>query len=79
MKNANSFLEWLEGYLDASKNKLSEAQVKEIRKKMKEVTVSSKTVALYDSSNNLQANDDFIREVESRKFASTMEDLLPKE
>jgi hypothetical protein len=86
MLSSNSFINWLEGYLDASKNTLSSAQVREIRKKMKEVKestpdISNPLIALYDSScvtsTNNPANDEFIREVESRKGATTMEELQP--
>ena len=80
MQNANSFINWLEGFLDASKNNVTPAQIKEIRKKMKEIRESSPAiVALYDSNctttTNNQINDEFLKEVESRRNAATMEEL----
>lgn len=82
MQDSTTFINWLEGFLDASKNSLTPAQVKEIRKKMKEVKGTSPSfMAIYDSgcttSTNNALNDEFIREVESRKHAATMEELQP--
>lgn len=80
MQDATTFINWLEGFLDASKNSLTPAQIKEIRKKMKEIKGNSPSfMALYDSgcstSTNNLINDEFLREVESRKGAATMEEL----
>jgi hypothetical protein len=41
MTNHQNFVNWLEGYLDACKNKLSAPQIKEIRKKMSEIKEDS--------------------------------------
>lgn len=80
MQDATTFINWLEGFLDASKNNPTPAQIKEIRKKMKELKANSPTLmAIYDSScstsTNNALNDEFLKEVESRKSAATMEEL----
>jgi len=36
MERSEKFINWLEGFLDASKNKINSGQVREIRKKIKE-------------------------------------------
>jgi len=40
METPEKFLNWLEGYLDASNNTLSTKQVRDIRKKMSDVNAS---------------------------------------
>lgn len=40
---SEQFINWLEGYFDASKNKLTINQVKEIRKKISEFRLEQKT------------------------------------
>jgi hypothetical protein len=45
MNTPESFINWLEGFLDACKNKPSAQQIKEIRKKISELpTTSDRTV-----------------------------------
>jgi hypothetical protein len=66
--------------LDASKNKLSTSQVKEIRKKIKEYHEEEDLrflmePSLYNSPPNSIKNDEFLKEIERNKNASTMEDL----
>ena len=91
MEMSEKFINWLEGYLDASKNKLSNWQVKEIRKKITEYhkIKNQRVIPLYDqtngqftmadpfmtSQNNSMLNEEFLREVEKTKAASTMEEL----
>jgi hypothetical protein len=84
METADKFINWLEGYLDASKNRLEPGQVREIRKRItsyhketREVTIplwDSAYAAAFNTPNN-QLNEEFIREVEKNKNASTMEDI----
>jgi hypothetical protein len=78
--DANSFINWLEGFLDANKNSVTIPQVREIRKKMKEAKVTiAPYYAIYDtgsmSSTNNPVNDEFLKEIESRKGAATMDEL----
>ena len=84
METADKFINWLEGYLDASKNRLEPGQIREIRKRIASYhkDVRTATVPLWDSAfyNTFatptnQLNEEFIREVEKNKNASTMEDI----
>jgi hypothetical protein len=52
MHNSEKFVNWLEGYLDASKNKLTAPQVREIRKKISEYHTQKKSelIPLWDSA-----------------------------
>ncbi len=87
------FVNWLEGYLDASKNKLTTPQIKEIRKKISDVRTnnSNRMIPLWDSTstsfpvyqeefnssqNNTPVDDEFLKEIERNKNASTMEELV---
>ena len=92
MTNPEKFINWLEGYLDASKNNLSTNQIKEIRKKITELTKYSadKVVPIWDSNvsdathypvfNNpiysTPVNEEYLKEIERNKNASTMEELV---
>jgi len=90
MHNSDQFINWLEGYFDASKNKLTPPQVREIRKKISEYQAQPKTIPLWDSAyngntipgsaystytNTTAVNEEFIEAIEKNKSASTMEDL----
>ena len=80
MQPAEKFINWLEGFLDANKNKISTAQVREIRKKMKECNIRplQSTMLLHDSSQGYSkpdSHEEFLREVEARKNAATLESL----
>ena len=82
MQTADKFINWLEGYLDASKNKLEPNQVREIRKRILVYHKEPKAAVtpLWDStdhsiSNNSRLNEDFIQAIERNKNASTMEDI----
>ena len=80
MKNAEHFINWLEGYLDASKNKLDSSQVREIRKKISSYRTESVNtiIPLYSGttySTNSTLNEEFIKEIDKNKNASTMEAL----
>lgn len=87
MEASERFINWLEGYLDASKNKIGPGQVREIRKKIAEYhkACSQNLIPLWDSatgiftpntkSNNSMLNEEFLKEVEKAKSASTMEEL----
>ena len=81
MGASEKFINWLEGYLDACKNTLNPAQVREIRKKLVEVRKESTSlIPLYDSGfgsnlNNHTVNEEFIKAIEKNKHASTMEEL----
>jgi len=92
MNNHITFVSWLEGFLDATKNNLTAPQVREIRKKINEVkqnssklpqpfwesnlSLESSIPSLGDTDeNNLEVNDEFLKEIERRKNASTMEEL----
>lgn len=84
MHKAEKFINWIEGVLDASKNKLSSAQIREIRKKIKEYHEQSSENEKGDhfmGSNNtispkFALNEDFLKEIEKNKAASTMEELI---
>jgi len=84
MHKAEKFINWLEGVLDASKNKLSPVQVREIIKKIKEYHAHSSESENNDyfmGSNNkispkFALNEEFIKEIEKNKAASTMEELI---
>ncbi len=96
MTNSEKFINWLEGYLDASKNNLTANQIKEIRKKITEYNknTATETVPLWDSANaytysyvdgntkpytktySTPVNEDYLREIEKNKNASTMEELI---
>lgn len=89
MNNHTTFVSWLEGFLDATKNKLTAPQIREIRKKIDEVKRKSPKSLFqplptdidfesYSSGtieNNSEANDEFLKEIDRRKNASTMEEL----
>jgi hypothetical protein len=74
------FVSWLEGYLDACKGKPTPNQIKEIRKKIKELhentPKNAEIIPIYDSSNTKSENyTEFLKEVESKKSASTLNEL----
>lgn len=79
MEKSEKFINWLEGMLDASKNKLNSSQVKEIRKKIKEYHTEEGLRFLIDPRHELPLNsvknEEFLKEIEKNKHASTMEDL----
>lgn len=87
MTNSDKFINWLEGYLDASKNKLTSSQIREIRKRIKdyhsiysaygnEWRNDSPFINGYE--NNLTPlNEEYLNEIEKHKSASTMEELEP--
>jgi len=89
MEAPEKFINWLEGFLDASKNKLSNNQVREIRKKINEYHKAKyqSIIPIYDSTSTasvfptaeytkpLPVNENFLKEIENNKSASTMEDL----
>jgi hypothetical protein len=89
MQTADNFINWLEGYLDASSNKLTVNQVKFIRKKIEEVRLTNVgPQLLFDSRQPLQITerltnpvkpqasyDEFIKEVERNRGATTLEEL----
>lgn len=80
MEKSEKFINWLEGMLDASKNKLNSSQVKEIRKKIKEYHTKDDIRFLmepgsHDLPLNSIKNEEFLKEIEKNKHASTMEDL----
>lgn len=51
MERSEKFINWLEGFLDASKNKINPTQVKEIRKKIKDYHEQEKNdlIPMYDA------------------------------
>lgn len=87
---SSKFINWLEGYLDASKNKVTPNQVKEIRKKIAEYRAEreKELIPLWDSSynefplnsinslNKSAAHEEFLNEISKNKNASTMEELV---
>ena len=84
MNHSEKFINWLEGFLDACKNSPTQAQVKEIRKKLTGVrATSSNIVPLYDTIStsstletlNPQIHAEFIQAIEDHKNASTLEEL----
>lgn len=94
MERSEKFINWLEGFLDASKNKINSTQVREIRKKIKEYHEQEKNdlIPVYDSLstwgksmaldgiandfNQPKVNEEYLREIEKNKAASTMEQLV---
>lgn len=90
---SSKFINWLEGYLDASKNKVTPNQVKEIRKKIAEYRVQRERelIPLWDNSydgiplnsfnslNKSAAHEEFLNEISKNKNASTMEELVLEE
>jgi hypothetical protein len=54
MENSEKFINWLEGFLDASKNRLNSSQIREIRKKIKDYHEQEKNelTPIYDSLSN---------------------------
>lgn len=85
MTHSEKFINWLEGYLDACKNSLSPAQIREIRKKLNETrnTTSNQIMPIYDAYsttlNNYQMDEEFIKAIEENKNASTLEELSVSE
>lgn len=90
MTQSDKFINWLEGYLDASKNKLASSQIREIRKKIKEYHAHGESQYAIDLINNANSafisndsnkliplNEEFLKEVERNKSAATMDDLTP--
>ena len=79
MEKSEKFINWLEGMLDASKNKLNSSQVKEIRKKIKVYHTEDDLRFLIEPHHELPLNsvknEEFLKEIEKNKHASTMEDL----
>ena len=86
MTKSEKFINWLEGMLDASKNKLTHSQVKEIRKKIKEyhdddefnedINYFNSAYPLDSSLLNSKVDEEYIKEIERNKHASTMDDLI---
>lgn len=100
MTQSEKFINWLEGYLDASKNSLNSNQIKEIRKKISEYNKNtvSQTIPLWDSTTTFNpnilkpssgvitnvgnvtyttpVNEEYLKEIERNKNASTMEELV---
>lgn len=92
MERSEKFINWLEGFLDASKNKINPNQVKEIRKKIKEYHEQEKNdlIPIYDTlstwgkfddslGNTVKEQEDnaeYLKEIEKNKAASTMEQLV---
>ncbi len=92
MERSEKFINWLEGFLDASKNKINPTQVKEIRKKIKEYHEQEKNdlMPIYDTLSTWgkfddslrntvkeqEANAEYLKEIEKNKAASTMEELV---
>ena len=84
METPEQFINWLEGVLDATNNKLTPGNDRVIRKKITEyhkkcaVTI----IPLYDaqqlgsSSNTSALNEEYLTEVEKNKHASTMAELV---
>lgn len=89
MQTADSFINWLEGYLDACNNKLTSNQIKTIRKKIEDLrTVDPGPRLLFDSyqpipvtqklTNPVKSQEDydeFLREIEKNRNATTLEEL----
>jgi hypothetical protein len=91
MENSEKFINWLEGFLDASKNKINSTQVKEIRKKIKLYHEQAKNelIPIYDNGHwtgvnfekyakntEPEINEEYLKEIEKNKAASTMEQLV---
>ena len=78
MKTSNDFINWLEGYLDACKNKPSTNQLRVIRKKMTEVSSIGKTLSpIFGNGSDVTEipNPEFLKEINARAHAGTMEQL----
>ena len=83
METADKFINWLEGYLDASKNRLEPNQVREIKKRILSYHKEKKEemTPIWDSTNysiplnNSRLDEEFIQAIEKNKNASTMEDI----
>jgi uncharacterized short protein YbdD (DUF466 family) len=85
MTQSEKFINWLEGYLDACKNSLTPAQIREVRKKLNETRKdsSNQLVPIYDNyvthTNNHPVDEEFIKAIEENKNASTLEELFVSE
>jgi hypothetical protein len=85
MTQSEKFINWLEGYLDACKNSLTPAQIREVRKKLNETRKdsSNQIVPIYDNyvahTNNYPVDEEFIKAIEENKNASTLEELSVSE
>lgn len=89
MQTAESFVNWLEGYLDACNNKLTSNQIKTIRKKIEDLrSIDLGPRLLFDSHQPIPVTqkltnpvksrenyDEFLREIEKNRNATTLEEL----
>lgn len=83
MNNSENFINWLEGFLDACKNKPNYSQIREIRKKIsinkstapKFTMITDSPVGHSLSQNNDQLNEEQKALLEKSRGATTMEEL----
>lgn len=81
MQTPEHFINWLEGYFDASKNKITTNQVKEIRKKITEFKTEQKhtdqllwNAAAYDIDAKLsQTPSDFYKNSLNEEYLNEIE------
>ena len=92
MQNPVTFVNWLEGFLDGCGNSPSPKQMKEIRKRLSEISQLQTAVPMWETNpistisleqplspnfgKNEQVNEEFLQAIEESKNASTMEELL---
>lgn len=76
-----NFIDWLEGYLDALKNNVSKANVRTIRKKMKESNGTTlKFISLNDSPSAdeqlaQELDPEYLAAIAEKADSSTMDEL----
>ena len=90
MQNPVTFVNWLEGFLDGCGNTPTPKQMKEIRKRLSEISQTQAMVPMWEThpmtigleqplspnfGKNEQANEEFLQAIEESKNASTMEEL----
>ena len=91
MQTPVTFVNWLEGFLDGCGNTPTPKQMKEIRKRLSEISQTQAMVPMWETNpmtialeqplspnfgKNEQVNEEFLQAIEESKNASTMEELF---
>jgi hypothetical protein len=91
MQNSTTFVNWLEGFLDGCGNTPTPKQMKEIRKRLSEISNHQGMIPMWETNpqtislvqpltstfgKNPEANEEFLQAIEESKNASTMDELF---
>jgi uncharacterized protein YktB (UPF0637 family) len=78
MNSEEKFINWLEGFLDGTKNQLNASQIKEIRKRISEFNKNKEstiTKLFEKNEKDPSQNSEFIDEVKRLSNSGTLEEL----